>query len=50
MATRTKKYWLRFSAAGYAARMNWQSLFAQRTTQMRRSTVRELLKVPPSPG
>lgn len=30
--------------------MNWQRLFAQRTAQMRRSTVRELLKVTAQPG
>ncbi|HEY9171897.1 MAG TPA: PLP-dependent aminotransferase family protein [Verrucomicrobiae bacterium] len=50
MARRTKKYWLRFCANGYAAGMNWQPLFAQRTAQMRRSTVRELLKVTAQPG
>ncbi len=50
MATRTKKYWWRFSAGGYPAGMNWQPLFAQRTAQMRRSTVRELLKVTAQPG
>lgn len=50
MARRTKKYWLQFAAGGYAARMNWQPLFARRTTQMRRSTVRELLKVTAQPG
>ncbi|MBI5383162.1 MAG: PLP-dependent aminotransferase family protein [Verrucomicrobia bacterium] len=30
--------------------MKWQPLFAERTTQMRRSTVRELLKVTAQPG
>jgi 2-aminoadipate transaminase len=30
--------------------MNWQPLFAERTAQMRRSTVRELLKVTAQPG
>jgi len=49
MARRTKKYWLRSLAAGYAAGMNWQPCFAQRTAQMRRSTVRELLKVTAQP-
>lgn len=49
MARRTKKYWLPLSGGIYAARMNWQPLFADRSAQMRRSTVRELLKVTAQP-
>src|SRR6185312_7408972 len=40
---------MNFSLSGKAQLMNWDSLFAARTQQMKRSTVREILKLTAKP-
>src|SRR5688500_5817713 len=49
IATRTKKYWLSGTSPRHSARMQWDNLFAARTASMKRSTIRQLLKLTNEP-